>query len=487
MSSAASNILVLARRRGIDSPRQSRASEDGATEHAPDAQGTLEHPATEAIARRWSSVAPALHEDQGVITATRPVEPQVPGELPSIWQLQVFEAVARYESVTQASAVLLRSQPAITSCLAKLELLLGISVLERSTTGTYLTPAGLAALVRTRRILQAASEAVSLLESTRNCSPQLLASGITRTQMRYLIAIEETGSFRSAARTLGIGEASLQRAARTLEQNLGARLFKRTASSVKTTDAGREFAKRLKNVSSQIAAMVDVLGTYELPKERCVTVGVLLLDPTILIVNAIRELSAQFPETRVVVVSGTYDALLTKLLRDEIDFMIGILKQPDPSFDFVEEPLYRERYCVVARRDHPLTADNAVTVEALRHYQWVLPPKGSPRREAYEHIFSEGAPPTASIETYSLSTIRITLWDTEMLTVLSWTEVLSERRFGLLAPLSIEVPWDEPLVGITTKREWQPNEVQSAFLTNLKRNAAAIGGAGAADDAAKNG
>ena len=122
-----------------------------------------------------------------------------------------------------------------------------------------------------------------------------------------------------------------------------------------------------------------------------------------------------------VVVSGTYDALLSKLLRDEIDFMIGILKQPDPAFDFVEEPLYRERYCVVARRDHPLTREGAVTVESLRRYQWVLPPKGSPRREAYEHIFSEGAPPTASIETYSLSTIRITLFDTDMLTVLSWT------------------------------------------------------------------
>ena len=52
--------------------------------------------------------------------------------------------------------------------------------------------------------------------------------------------------------------------------------------------------------------------------------------------NAIRELGSQFPGTRVVVVSGTYDALLGKLLRDEIDFMIGILKHPDPSFDFVE-------------------------------------------------------------------------------------------------------------------------------------------------------
>jgi DNA-binding transcriptional LysR family regulator len=269
----------------------------------------------------------------------------------------------------------------------------------------------------------------------------------------------------------------LQRAARTLEQNLGGKLFQRTASGVQTTEAGKEFARRLDGVSRQIAAMVDALKVYEPPKEQCVTVGVLILDPSILIVNAIRELSTQFPDTRVVVMNSTYDGLLSKLLRDEIDFMIGILKRPDPVFDFVEEPLYRERYCVVARRDHPLMREKAINVESLRRYQWVLPPKGSPRREAYEHIFSEGAPPTASIETYSLSTIRITLWDTEMLTVLSWTEVLNERRFGLLAPLSIEVPWEGPQVGITTRREWKPNDIQAAFLANLKRNAVAICGA----------
>jgi DNA-binding transcriptional LysR family regulator len=407
-------------------------------------------------------------------------------ELPSIWQLKVFEAVARHESVTQASNELLRSQPAITSRLAEFEALLNINLLERSTTGTYLTHAGVAAIVRTRRILQAAKEAVSQVQSTRNSSPLALASSITRTQMQYLIAIEECGSFRAAARMLGIAEASLQRAARTLEQNLGSKLFHRTAAGVHTTDLGKEFAKHLGSISAQIAAMVDALHAHELPKEQCVTVGVLILDPSILIVNAIRELSAQFPDARVVVVNGTYDALLNKLLRDEIDFMIGILKQPDPAFDFVEEALYRERYIVVARRDHPLTREKVVTVESLRRYQWVLPPKGSPRREAYEHIFSEGAPPTARIETYSLSTMRITLWDTEMLTVLSWTEVLSERRFGLLAPLAIEAPWAGPMVGITTRREWQPNDLQAAFLGHLKRHAATIDGGAIQAREAKN-
>jgi LysR family transcriptional regulator, regulator for genes of the gallate degradation pathway len=408
------------------------------------------------------------------------IEPEVcdkpVGELPSLWQLRVFEAVARHENVTQASQELLRSQPATTSSIAAFEALLGATLFDRSTTGTWLTPVGVAALVRARRVLQVAEEAVLLLGSTRKVSPLGLAGGITRTQMRCLIAIEERGSFRAAARMLGITEASLQRAARTLEQNLGAPLFRHTATGVRTSDAGHAFAQRLRLAWEQMSALVEAVRAYEFPKERSVTVGVLLLDPTILIVNAIRALSAQFPDTRVTVLSGTYEALLNKLSRGEVDFMIGLLKQPGKAFDVVEEPLYRERYFVVASRDHPLTRESALSVESLRRYQWVLPPKGSPRREAYENLFFEGTPPPASIETYSLSTIRITLTDAEMLTVLSWTEILSERRFGFLAPLSVDVPWKGPMFGITTRRGWTPSEVQDAFLRNLKKNAAAIAG-----------
>ena len=407
----------------------------------------------------------------------RSIEPAVvERELPGLWQLRVFETVARHQNVTQASQELLRSQPATTSCIAAVEGILGANLFERATTGTYLTPVGVAALVRTRRILQVAEEAVRLLGSTRKVSELALASGITRTQMRCLIAIGECGSFRAAARMLGITEASLQRAARTLEPNLGAQLYRHAAAGVTTTEAGQAFAQRLKAVGGQIEALVEAVNTYEYPKEQLVTVGVLMLDPTILIVNAISALASQFPDARVVVLNGTYEALLNKLLRGEIDFMIGLLKQPAEAFDFVEEPLYRERYCVVASRAHPLTREREITVESLRRYAWVLPPKGSPRREAYEHLFWEGTPPPASIETYSLSAIRITLADSETLTVLSWTEVLSERRFGFLAPLPIDVPWDAFVVGITMKRDWRPTDVQQAFIESLRRNAAAIAG-----------
>ena len=389
--------------------------------------------------------------------------------LPSLWQLRVFETVARLENVSRASQELLRSQPAITSSIVKLETLLGVTLFDRASTGTYPTAAGVSVLVRARQILTAAKQAVLEVGARGAISPLIVASGITRAHARAVIAIAEANSLSGAAAMLSISEASLQRAARQLEQNIGCKLYKHTACGIAATAAGVDLAQRLDLIHGQIEALASDVERYKQPVERRVLVGVLLLDPTILLTRAIRDLNEHFRETRVVVVSGGYDALLKKLHANEIDFIIGILKHPQYAKEAYEEALYRDEYCVVARKDHPLAGCRSVSVAQLREYDWILPQSGSPRRVAFEHVFVDGPPPKASIETFSLSTIRIALSESNALTVLSWTEALCEQRIGLLAPVKFAVPGPGPIIGLTMRNYWTPNPIQAAFLDALRR------------------
>ncbi|MFI4886753.1 MAG: LysR family transcriptional regulator [Steroidobacterales bacterium] len=393
----------------------------------------------------------------------------IESKIPSLWQLRVFETVARLENVSRASQELFRSQPAVTSSIVRLEELLGVTLFDRATTGTYPTAAGLTLLARARRILGAIEQAVRELRGKVDASPAVIASRITRTQMRSLIAIGESRSFVAAAHKIGISEASIQRAARHLERNVGCQLFKHTVSGVTTTEAGSVLAKRMSLIVSQIEAVTDDIHRFEHPKERRVAVGVLLLDPTVLLAKAIRELNHKFKDTRVIMASGGYDALLQKLHADDIDIILGILKHPDYAADIVEEPLYTDKYFVVARGNHPLTRRKSVSLDDLRRYDWILPQRGSPRRLAFEQIFSDASPPNATVETFSLSTIRLLLAESDMLSVLSRTELLSEERIGLVAGLPFDVPGEGPIVGNTMRKGWEPNENQAPFLQALKR------------------
>lgn len=391
--------------------------------------------------------------------------------LPTLWHLRVFDCVAQLENVTKASQVLLRTQPAITLCIGSLEKMLGVALFERTKTSVHLTEVGISAHVRVKKILESLEQGIAAITSDTKLPPLVIAARITRSQMQALLAIHECHSFRTAAAKLNISDSSLQRSARTLEAHLGCKLYKNTAAGIKTSQQGDELALCFKNALAQITALVESVQQFNYPKEKSVNVGVMVMDPSILVVNAIKETQQTFPDARVAVINGTHENLTQKLLREEIDFIIGLLKEDQQHLGLQHEFLYRESYCIVARRGHPLSQQPQLTIEDLNRYPWILPPASSPRRRAYEHVFVESSPPPALIETYSLSTIRITLAESDILTVLSWMEVLSERHFGLLAPLDFNIDYQGLSVGITTAQGKTLTDLQAFFLNAFRKNA----------------
>ena len=348
--------------------------------------------------------------------------------LPSLWQLRVFEAVARIESVSGASREVLRSQPAVTASILRLEKALDATLFDRAATGIYLSSAGVSMLVRSRDILAAAEQAIVEVGGRADITPLATAVAITKAQMRAIAAINEAGSFHGAASRLKVSSASVQRLARELERHVGVPLFRHTASGVATTDAGAQLARRLSIVSQRIKSLASEIDRRKVPQENCVNVGVQLLDPNLLLSNAILEFGAALGEVKVRVISDRLPSLFQKLRTRTVDFILGALSGADYGVDIVEEPICSEDYCVVARSGHALAGVPAMTVEQLRQYKWILPPQGSRRHIAFEHIFIGGHAPTAVIETHSLSAIRTLLAESDMMTVLSRFEAIGEQK-----------------------------------------------------------
>jgi DNA-binding transcriptional LysR family regulator len=74
--------------------------------------------------------------------------------LPSLRQLRTFAAVARFESISRASAELHLSQSAVTQAIATLEARLDVPLFVRRSKGTYLTEFGRIVERRTRRFFE---------------------------------------------------------------------------------------------------------------------------------------------------------------------------------------------------------------------------------------------------------------------------------------------------------------------------------------------
>jgi DNA-binding transcriptional LysR family regulator len=139
--------------------------------------------------------------------------------------------------------------------------------------------------------------------------------------------------------------------------------------------------------------------------------------------NAIQKLLATYPDTRVQVVDDHYDALLSDLRAGKLDVLFGVLRRPAWAIDTHEEFLFANPYTVVARRNHPLAQLRRLTLRDLAGYDWVLPDRGTPRREAFEQLFAGSRfSPRVSIETTSPAVYRSILVSSDRISLFSKLE-----------------------------------------------------------------
>jgi len=398
----------------------------------------------------------------------------IPLDIPSLRQLRAFEAVARLESVSSAAREVNLSQPGVTQSVRALEIRLKTSLFERRRAGCYVTELGAVLLPRVRRffhhVRSALSEPAFGSPFTRRQTLDAAVNKITRPQMRSLIAIAENDSFDAAARWLHISQPSLHRSAKELERELRRSLYQRTSRGVTTTSQGSELARRF-----QVALREIEYGIEEMQAARGVIVSRIAIgniphSGTQILSTAINALLSAYPDARVQVVDDHYDVLLHNLRAGKLDLLFGVLRRPDWATDVNEEPLFSNRYSIVVRRDHPIARLRRITLRDLAKYDWVLPSRGAPRREAFERIFDSSAyAPRVSIETTSPAIYRNILGSSERITLLSRLEARLDDHHGQL----ITLPFDPGVMsrtdGVATREGWQPTHIHEYFLSLLRQ------------------
>ena len=385
----------------------------------------------------------------------------------SLRHLRLFESVARLSSVRQASEECHLSQPAVTQAIAKLEEQIGATLLERRASGSYLNERGVIFHRRVARLLSQIEEALEELGVQGGGAPlSIIASRITRSQIRSLSAIIENGSFVQAARALDVSQASLHRAARDLERNLRRPLYHRTAFGIMATPPAAEFARKVKLALREIDWALEELDAANGNFGSKLVIGAMPLAGSVLLASVLQEFLSVYPNVSVRISSGNADDMLKNLRVGNVDLVIGLLRDPTPP-DLINEPLVETPYLVAARHGHPLTRKPRATLEDIAAYEWVVGTPGASRLVCFDTIFARRRRPRATVETSSLATIRLLLNQSDRLTLLTNFELMCEREsfaevpFG---PISLV-----PSIGVTTRTNWLPTPLQANFLELFRK------------------
>ena len=389
-------------------------------------------------------------------------------DVPSFRRLRAFEAAALASSLSAAAQALRLSQPALTHSIAQLEAGLGARLFERTPEGAFLNDAGRVFHRRSERFFLQVRHALCGSNGLGLDDPVIdqQASKLASAQVRSLLAIWRAGSFRAAARVLGVSDPSLQRPARELEQLIGAALYRRSALGLTVNEAGAELARRLALAIGEIRAGAEELNAG--PTSRTsLRVGVLALAPRSLLAKAADAVLADNGTQSIEVVEGPYTQIVRDLHDGALDLLFGALRAPPPFDELIEEQLFEDPYTIVCRRGHPLTRLDQANAADLAQFSWVHPTADLPRRAVLDKITADwDLNHNINFETNCLATITALLSASNRLSILSLRHIEIDQRLERVNHPPIQ---HEPRhVGMTIRKNWLPTPFQLKFIEHLR-------------------
>ena len=157
--------------------------------------------------------------------------------------------------------------------------------------------------------------------------------------LRYFVAVAEHLNFRQAAERLHLAQPALSAQIKSLEHELGVRLFERTTRSVNLTHAGRVFLEEARTVLSAAAQAEQRARKAEAGLVGTLRLGIIAPAANPWLAGILRTFQQRFPGVQLSLFDLTSTEQLRRLRANELD--AGLLRPPVgfPELDYqiVEE------------------------------------------------------------------------------------------------------------------------------------------------------
>ncbi|MBL8310538.1 MAG: LysR family transcriptional regulator [Burkholderiales bacterium] len=187
--------------------------------------------------------------------------------------------------------------------------------------------------------------------------------------LQALVAAVEEGSFRGAARRLGVSQPALTKTLRELELELSTTLVERSTRGVTPTLQGKVLYERALNVARELTAATDAINQMGGNMVGTLSVSAVPLAVMLLLPEAARTFGRDFPGVKLRIVEELYMAHLPRLRRREVDVAIGGIPDDLASGEYGIEPLMTTRMVPVVRKGHPLAG--ATSLADLGRLGWI--------------------------------------------------------------------------------------------------------------------
>ncbi|MET7616054.1 LysR family transcriptional regulator [Streptomyces sp. NPDC005408] len=248
-------------------------------------------------------------------------------------------------------------------------------------------------------------------------------------------------SFTRAATELNYAQSSVTAQIKSLETSLGVELFERLSGKIQLTQAGRRllpYAEQMLSLAGEARGATSGAGD----PSGLLTIGTMESITSYRMPPVLEFFHHRYPQLQLVLRPSLCAETLHSLRQGTFD--MGFLMEAETQHSGVEsEVLGAEPLVVVAAPEHPLAAEEKVSLEQLREVQVLAPEAGCAYRELFEAELNDGTgEPVPFLEFGNIESIKRGLTAGLGVSLLPTMTVADDIEAGSLAVLAWEPPFE---------------------------------------------
>lgn len=195
-------------------------------------------------------------------------------------------------------------------------------------------------------------------------------------------AIQKGGNLSAAAKLLGLSQPAVSTAFKSLEKNIGGKLFETGSNGLMPTRLADIFLSRnmaLRGPLDQIRADIESIKQGRFGQ---LNIGTGFNPPLLSLYPALAQLQNEMPNLSINLVERDWRDIMVAIASETIDFGIIDVSIAEKSDQFHHKRLRRHLCCVVVRRGHPLEGRTSLSIDDIMPYSYCGP---NPSRWAIDH------------------------------------------------------------------------------------------------------
>ncbi|MEM1432158.1 MAG: LysR family transcriptional regulator [Pseudomonadota bacterium] len=183
-------------------------------------------------------------------------------------------------------------------------------------------------------------------------------------QIRYVLAAADHLNFTRAAASCHVSQPALTKGIKALEAELDAPLFHREGRKIILSRLGRSLLPHLRQIAAEAQAAQTIASNFNLLSEVPVRLGVQASIGPSRFGPLLQVFGNAHADVEVSIHVGAGPDLARSLQGDDLDLAV-VASLPELEGKLTLLPLYRERYAIALPADHPLCAQDSLTLRDL--------------------------------------------------------------------------------------------------------------------------